>query len=113
VPPHRDGGQAQFIEAPLLHSSHGDLAPLLHWLESNLTCDASVELLAKRAGMSPRTFARQFRRQTGSTPHQWLHTCVSWRLNGGSSAPQIISTRSPKRSDGRRQQRYGSTSGST
>jgi AraC family transcriptional regulator, transcriptional activator FtrA len=72
VPPHRDGGQAQFIEAPLLDSPRGDLAPLLHWLQSNLKRELSVELLAQRAGMSPRTFARQFRRQTGTTPHQWL-----------------------------------------
>jgi AraC family transcriptional activator FtrA len=72
VPPHRDGGQAQFIDAPLPQSPRGDLAPLLRWLEANLRRELSVELLAGRAGMSPRTFARQFRRQTGTTPHQWV-----------------------------------------
>jgi len=72
VPPHRDGGQAQFIEAPLSPSSRGSLAPLLSWLQSNLKRELSVDLLAERAAMSPRTFAREFRRQTGTTPHQWL-----------------------------------------
>jgi AraC family transcriptional regulator, transcriptional activator FtrA len=72
TPPHRDGGQAQFIEAPIRSSSNGDLSPLLRWLESNLQRELSVTLLAKRAGMSQRTFARHFRRQTGTTPHQWL-----------------------------------------
>lgn len=72
VPPHRDGGQAQFIEAPMPDSPNGNLAPLLHWLQSNLKGELPVELLAERVGMSPRTFARQFRRQTGTTPHQWI-----------------------------------------
>lgn len=72
IPPHRDGGQAQFIEAPIRNSSNGDLSPLLRWLESNVQKELPVDLLAKRVGMSSRTFARQFRRQTGTTPHQWL-----------------------------------------
>jgi AraC family transcriptional activator FtrA len=72
VSPHRDGGQAQFIEAPVPDSHGGDLAPLLQWLQANLKRKLSVPVLAKRVGMSSRTFARQFRRQTGTTPHQWL-----------------------------------------
>jgi AraC family transcriptional activator FtrA len=72
TPPHREGGQAQFIEAPIRNLSTGDLSPLLRWLESNLHRKLSVDLLAKRVGMSSRTFARQFRRQTGTTPHHWL-----------------------------------------
>jgi AraC family transcriptional activator FtrA len=72
VAPHRDGGQAQFIEVPVVDSGDGDLGPLLQWIQNNLKRELSVELLAKRAGMSPRTFARRFRRQTGTTPHQWL-----------------------------------------
>ncbi len=72
LPPHRDGGQAQFIEAPIRNSWNDGLSALLRWLESNLHKDLPVALLAKRAGMSQRTFARQFRQQTGTTPHQWL-----------------------------------------
>ena len=71
VPPHRDGGQAQFIQEPIRKADAG-LAPVLNWLESNLDRQLSVEQLADRAAMSPRTFARQFRRQTGTTSHQWL-----------------------------------------
>ena len=72
IAPHRDGGQAQFIETPIPASPDGDLAPLLAWVQSNLKRELPVELMAKRAGMSPRTFARRFRRQTGTTPHQWI-----------------------------------------
>jgi len=72
VPPHRGGGQAQFIQEPVRKSAELGLAPVLRWLESNLDREVGVESLAQRAAMSPRTFARQFRRQTGTTPHQWL-----------------------------------------
>jgi len=72
VPPHRDGGQAQFIPEPIRKTPNGGLAPVLAWLESHFDQDLSVDDLARRAAMSPRTFARQFRRQTGTTPHQWL-----------------------------------------
>lgn len=72
VPPHREGGQAQFIPEPIRKTNNGGLAPVLNWLEANLNRELSVPELAKRAAMSPRTFARQFRRQTGTTPHQWL-----------------------------------------
>jgi len=72
VPPHREGGQAQFIPEPMRKTGNGGLAPILSWLESNLDRELSVTELAQRAAMSPRTFARQFRRQTGTTPHQWL-----------------------------------------
>ena len=72
VPPHREGGQAQFIPEPVRKTPNGGLAPVLTWLESHFAQDLSVDDLARRAAMSPRTFARQFRRQTGTTPHQWL-----------------------------------------
>lgn len=67
----REGGQAQFIhhEPP---TSSASLAPLLDWMNSNLACELDVALLAKRAHVSPRTFARHFREQTGTTPVQWL-----------------------------------------
>ena len=72
VSPHRDGGQAQFIREPIRKTATGGLAPVLRWLESNLHQELSVAELSKRAAMSPRNFARQFLRQTGTTPHQWL-----------------------------------------
>jgi transcriptional regulator GlxA family with amidase domain len=71
APLFRDGGQAQFIQqtASLTSSS---LAPLLEWMLSNLDQPIDVTSLAKRASMTPRTFARRFRDQTGTTPIQWL-----------------------------------------
>lgn len=73
VPPHRDGGQAQYIEAPVPDS--GDdarLAAALEWAAGNLHRTVPVEELAARALMSPRTFARRFKAATGTTPHAWL-----------------------------------------
>ena len=72
MPPHRDGGQAQFVPEPVQKTGTAGLAPVLQWLESNFARELRVEDLAAKARMSPRTFARQFRQQTGSTPHQWL-----------------------------------------
>lgn len=73
APLNRDGGQAQFIrhEAPV---STASLGPLLDWMAANLHQPLTVDALAARAGMSPRTFARRFRDQTGTTPVQWMLT---------------------------------------
>jgi transcriptional regulator GlxA family with amidase domain len=73
VPPHRDGGQAQFVETPVPATPAADtLQPVLTWMQSNLHREMTVEDLARRAAMSPRTFARRFRAETGTTPHQWV-----------------------------------------
>ncbi|MFE7166516.1 GlxA family transcriptional regulator [Streptomyces sp. NPDC057616] len=72
VPPHRDGGQAQYIERPLPRS-HGDtVAEVLVWMERHLDEEVTVEQLAARAHMSPRTFARRFQQETGTTPYRWI-----------------------------------------
>jgi transcriptional regulator GlxA family with amidase domain len=72
VPPHRDGGQAQFIARQVADCQAETLGPLLTWVLENLADDLSVEALARRAHMSPRTFARRFRDETGTTPHNWV-----------------------------------------
>lgn len=72
VPAHRDGGQAQFIARQLPDCEAETLGPLLAWVGENLADDLSVEALAKRSHMSPRTFARRFREETGTTPHAWV-----------------------------------------
>ncbi len=73
VPPHRAGGQAQFVETPMLVSGSTDLfADTLEWAIAHLADPISVDLLAHRAGMSSRTFARRFRECAGVTPHQWV-----------------------------------------
>lgn len=71
VPPHRDGGQAQYIEHPL-PAAADSLAGLLDWMLDHLTEELTVPELAARAFMSERTFARRFRSETGATPAAWL-----------------------------------------
>lgn len=72
VPPQRDGGQAQFIAAPLPVTTSLSLAPVTDWVLENLSLDLSVDQLAARAHMSPRTFARRFKADFGTTPAAWL-----------------------------------------
>lgn len=73
VAPHRQGGQAQFIEQPLRSSARDDrLAELLAWVGRRLDQPHSLDALAERALMSRRTFTRRFRAATGTTVGQWL-----------------------------------------
>ncbi|MEU8260972.1 helix-turn-helix domain-containing protein [Micromonospora sp. NPDC048999] len=73
VPPHRDGGQSQYVETPIPKTPEAPtLAPVLAWLMGHLDRTVTVDELAARAGMAPRTFARRFRAETGTTPHGWL-----------------------------------------
>jgi transcriptional regulator GlxA family with amidase domain len=72
VPPHRDGGQAQFIETPVQPVDCETLQPLLTEVLQTLDRPHTVDTLAARAHMAPRTFARKFRAETGVTPHDWL-----------------------------------------
>lgn len=72
VPPHRDGGQAQYVERPLPTTPCDTVGEVLNWLERHLHEDVTVERLAARAHMSPRTFARRFLQETGTTPYRWL-----------------------------------------
>jgi transcriptional regulator GlxA family with amidase domain len=72
VPPHRDGGQAQFVEHPLPADGQHDLTDLLVWMADHLADELTVAGLARRTHLSERTFARRFRAETGTTPHHWL-----------------------------------------
>lgn len=72
VPPQRDGGQRQYIEAPIPHIPARTLQPLLAWAVEHLDEDLNVERLAAEAVMSPRSFARRFSAETGTTPLQWV-----------------------------------------
>jgi AraC family transcriptional regulator, transcriptional activator FtrA len=73
VPPQRDGGQAQFIETPLLGLEGDDLfAGTVAWAQEHLNEPLTVADMASRSAMSPRTFARRFLAATGTTPHQWV-----------------------------------------
>ncbi len=75
VPPHRDGGQAQYVEAPIpVACEDHSLSRTMDWAERHLDRTLTIESLAAVAQMSPRTFARRFRAVTGTTPLQWLLT---------------------------------------
>jgi AraC family transcriptional activator FtrA len=75
VPPHRDGGQAQYVEQPVACCPEDDpMAGAEAWALEHLHLPLSVDELASRAAMSPRNFARRFRAVTGTTPLQWLLT---------------------------------------
>jgi transcriptional regulator GlxA family with amidase domain len=72
VPPQRDGGQAQFVERPVAEPACDTLAEVLEWMVRHLDQQVSVGQLAELAAMSPRTFARRFVQETGTTPQRWL-----------------------------------------
>jgi AraC family transcriptional activator FtrA len=72
VPPQRDGGQRQYVEAPVPEIEAESLQPVLEWAVEHLQEDLTVQSLARRAVMSERTFARKFRAETGTTPHSWV-----------------------------------------
>lgn len=73
VAPHREGGQAQYIEQPLPDaSSDHRLSAVLAWAAKHLDQDLSLDQLASRAAMTRRTFTRHFRKTTGATVGQWL-----------------------------------------
>ena len=74
VPPHRDGGQAQFIDRPMPECGSQPMEELLRWMVKNLDDEHPVQELAARVHMSPRTFARRFRAETGATPAAWLNS---------------------------------------
>jgi transcriptional regulator GlxA family with amidase domain len=69
--PHRDGGQTQFIEAPV-GTTEGSLSRTRSWALDHLGERLSVRDLARHAGVSERTVARRFVEETGSSPLQWL-----------------------------------------
>ena len=72
VPPHRSGGQAQFVTTPVPARDDHPLADLLPWIMERLDQPLTVEDLARRARMSSRHLGRHFRAATGVSPSQWL-----------------------------------------
>jgi transcriptional regulator GlxA family with amidase domain len=72
VPPWREGGQAQFIDRPLPTADNASTGATREWALTHLDEDLTVERLAKHANMSPRTFNRRFREETGQAPGTWV-----------------------------------------
>ncbi|QHC59464.1 helix-turn-helix domain-containing protein [Rathayibacter sp. VKM Ac-2760] len=73
VPPQRHGGQAQFIRTPIPPARADSFAEVTEWMLQHLDEELTIEVLARRALMSPRTFARRFRADLGTTPLAWLN----------------------------------------
>lgn len=74
IPPHREGGQAQFIEQPIANSSQdAQINVLLDFLRKNLAQHHGIEILAEQTHMTRRTFTRHFKKATGMTLVEWLN----------------------------------------
>ncbi|MEU6176116.1 helix-turn-helix domain-containing protein [Streptantibioticus parmotrematis] len=86
MPPHRDGGQAQFVAPPAVSGQDHPLADLLPWVTARLDEPMTVVDLARQANMSTRTLSRHFNAVTGKTPLQWL---LSQRIN---QAQELLET---------------------
>ncbi|WP_237322646.1 GlxA family transcriptional regulator [Streptomyces sp. JJ36] len=72
VPPHRDGGQAQFIERPVPEPRVSSTGRARAWALEHLDRPLTLRQLAERESMSVRTFTRRFREEAGISPQQWL-----------------------------------------
>lgn len=74
VAPHRDGGQAQYVPQPVapIDTSSPSIAGVMEWALERIDRQLTVADLADRAMMAPRTFARRFTRETGTSPHEWI-----------------------------------------
>jgi AraC family transcriptional activator FtrA len=72
IPPHREGGQAQYLPRPVPSDHRGRLGQLMEWVRANPAEPHSVVALARRASMSPRTLQRQFRETVGLSPTAWI-----------------------------------------
>ena len=73
VPPHRDGGQSQYISPVEVATRSDDLAAICEWMLDHLDAELTVDELARRAHLSTRTFARRFRAELGTSPGAWLN----------------------------------------
>jgi AraC family transcriptional activator FtrA len=72
IPPHRPGGQSQFVARPVPKDERGRLAKLQQWLRGHLDQEHSIAAMAARASMSPRTLQREFKSATGESAFAWL-----------------------------------------
>jgi AraC family transcriptional regulator, transcriptional activator FtrA len=91
IQPHRDGGQAQFIEAPAPPLSDDNrVAVSMAWALQHLDQPITVDILADQAHMSARTYLRHFARATGASPIRWL---IAQRVQA--SLPMLEATNTP------------------
>ena len=91
IPPHRDGGQAQFIESPVPDAGGQDpVAASMTWALGRLREPLTVDRMAHEAHMSTRSYLRHFARRTGTSPIRWL---ITQRIQA--SLPLLESTSTP------------------
>ncbi|NRQ33043.1 transcriptional regulator FtrA [Nonomuraea sp. NN258] len=91
IPPHREGGQAQFIQAAVTPVTDDDaVTRAMGWALGHLAEPITVADLARVACMSERSFIRHFKRQTGTSPLKWV---ISQRV--AASLPMLESTAAP------------------
>ena len=74
VPPHREGGQAQFVDRPVGEEAHPWLSNLLQWADGKLQSPITLDRLAREANTSKRTLSRRFAATTGMSPLHWVTT---------------------------------------
>lgn len=72
VPPHREGGQAQFVERPVPEPGIHTTGRARAWALEQLHRPLTLRELAAQEAMSVRTFTRRFREEAGISPQQWL-----------------------------------------
>ncbi|MCP3755945.1 GlxA family transcriptional regulator [Streptomyces sp. TBY4] len=72
VPPHRDGGQAQFIERPVPQPQRSATTAARAWVLDRLHEPLRLTDLAQQESMSVRTFTRRFREESGLSPGEWI-----------------------------------------
>lgn len=77
MPPHRSGGQSQFVESPII-TGPNRFSSALDWALNNLQHKITIDTLAQQALMSRRSFDRKFRAAFNLSPQQWL---IQQRLN--------------------------------
>ena len=94
VPPHREGGQAQFVPRPMPSDEHARLARLMDWVRAHPALPHSISSMAEKAAMSTRTLQRHFKESTGMAPGEWLireRVAIAKELleSSGTGLPQI------------------------
>jgi AraC family transcriptional regulator, transcriptional activator FtrA len=72
IPPHRDGGQAQFLDSPVDRRERGPLSVVLERVQRRIHQPITISEMARLAAMSQRTFIRRFCATTGMTPGNWI-----------------------------------------
>ncbi|MFD3490237.1 GlxA family transcriptional regulator [Streptomyces sp. NPDC058690] len=72
VPPHRDGGQAQYIQRPVPEAQFATTTSARAWALGRLDRPIQLRDMAQQQSMSVRTFTRRFREEVGISPGQWL-----------------------------------------